>query len=299
MNYQGGNDHGLEEDSMCFMRKWLRTYRERGEQPYCQIPWRIVVLLALCGRIGVPGGNYLGGGGSRMNPRDPRLWRTLLTDIPAINGTFPPNVLQEEILNDHPEHIRAVLCSAANPLRSYADTTTYEEAFAKLDLLVVVDIAMSETAVLADYVLPCKTTFESWNGQPGQGLSKVYARKKPPVVEAEGEQKENANTMLRDPEWNKDRRACTLAINPADAEELGIVDERPVKIVTEAGEETIEAEITTDARKGQVIIPHGFGLVYEGVTYGANVNRLAKNTNRDFVGTPMHRYVPCRIESSG
>jgi anaerobic selenocysteine-containing dehydrogenase len=107
----------------------------------------------------------------------------------------------------------------------------------------------------------------------------------------------NANTGMRDPAWNKDKRACTLAINPSDAEALGIVDKQMVRVITEAGEETIEAEVTGDARKGQVIMPHGFGLVYDGVKYGANVNRLAKNTNRDFVGTPMHRYVPCRVEA--
>jgi len=40
-----------------------------------------------------------------------------------------------------------------------------------------------------------------------------------------------------------------------------------------------------------------FGLVYAGVKYGANVNRLTKNTHRDHVGTPIHRYVPCRVEA--
>jgi anaerobic selenocysteine-containing dehydrogenase len=108
----------------------------------------------------------------------------------------------------------------------------------------------------------------------------------------------NANTNMRDPAWNKGKRACTLAINPFDAGALGIVDKQMVRVVTEAGEETIEAEVSKEARKGQVIMPHGFGLVYNGVTYGANVNRLAKNTNRDFVGTPMHRYVPCRVEAA-
>ena len=97
-----------------------------------------------------------------------------MTDIPAINGMFPPNVLQEEIMNDHPDRLRAVLCYASNPLRSYADTTAYEKAFQKLDLLVVADIVMSETAALAHYVLPCKTAFESWEGNPGRGFSKVY-----------------------------------------------------------------------------------------------------------------------------
>jgi len=436
------------------------------------VSYLLVMLLAICGRIGVPGGNYLLGGGSRTDSKDPRVWRTLVTDIPAINGMFPPNVLPEEIMNDHPNRLRAVLCYATNPLRSYADTTAYENAFQKLDLLVVADIVMSETAALAHYVLPCKTAFESWDGNAGEGFSKVYARMRSPVVDAEGEQKENAeiftlladamglvpqipeslneaarsgnlneygqklvdymtaspesasalhfiiaktlgiamgsahlasifplfmqvsktrqeeaaragfpagpdqglsmyqaimghpegvlvgirdteknmeaistknkkiqlfnsevddwikkinpideeeqlktdknfpmilmagrhmdmnaNTGMRDPAWNKGKRACTLAINPSDAEALGIVDKQMVRVVTEAGEEKIEVEVTTDARKGQVIIPHGFGLVYDGVKYGANVNRLTKNTNRDFVGTPMHRYVPCCVEA--
>ena len=375
-------------------------------------------------------------------------------------------------MNDHPDRIRAVLNYAANPLRSYADTTAYENAFQQLELLVVAEIVMSETAALAHYVLPSKTAYESWDGTPGGGFSKAYGRMRPPVVEAEGEQKEggemftlladamglipelpeslyqaarsgniskyrdvlmdyltanpesgrvmqfvaaktlgnaigsahlaslftmfmqlpkarqeeasragftagpdqgldiyqaiinhpegvlvgirdpeknlqalaatggkirlytqevdewvrrinsaeeeeqlkvderfplilmagrhmdmNANTMMRDPAWNEGRRACTLAMHPADAEELDLADKQMVKVITEAGEETIEVEVTKDARKGQVIIPHGFGLVYDGVKYGANVNRLTKNTHRDHVGTPIHRYVPCRVEA--
>jgi anaerobic selenocysteine-containing dehydrogenase len=107
----------------------------------------------------------------------------------------------------------------------------------------------------------------------------------------------NANTMMRDPAWNEGRRACTLAMNPTDAETLGFTNGQMVKVVTEAGEEIIEVEVTEDARKSQVIIPHGFGLVYDGVKYGANVNRLTKNAHRDRFGTPMHRYVPCRVEA--
>ena len=107
----------------------------------------------------------------------------------------------------------------------------------------------------------------------------------------------NANTSMRDPVWNEGRRACTLAMNPVDVEKLGFTDRQMVKVITEAGEETIEVEVTKDTRKGQVIIPHGFGLVYDGVKYGVNVNRLTKNTHRDQVGTPLHRYVPCRVEA--
>jgi len=424
------------------------------------VSYLLVVLMAICGRISVPGGNYLTGGGGRPDSSEP--WRTQTTDIPAINKMFPPNVLPEEIMNDHPERIRAVFNYAANPLRSYADTTAYEEAFGQLDLLVVTEIAMSETAALAHYVLPSKSIYESWNGGIKEDGSRLYASARPPIVETEGEQKEggevftlladamglipelpeslynsaqsgdikhyrnalmdfmnenperhgviefvtaktfgsavgsahlashfmsfmnwgqapemsdpgldiyrasldhpegvliaindleksigqlatengkirlhspeveewireinpadeekrlipdaefplilmagrhtdmNANTSMRDPAWNEGRRPCTLAMNPADAEELGFADGQTVKVVTEAGEETIEVEVTTDARKGQVIIPHGFGLVYNGVKYGANVNRLTKNTHRDQFGTPIHRYVPCRVEA--
>jgi anaerobic selenocysteine-containing dehydrogenase len=107
----------------------------------------------------------------------------------------------------------------------------------------------------------------------------------------------NANTLLRNPAWNKKGLACTLLMNPADAEALDLSDEQMVRVTTEAGEELIELEVSQAVRRGQVIMPHGFGLVYDGEVFGANANRLAKNTNRDeFAATPLHRYVPCRVE---
>jgi len=72
--------------------------------------------------------------------------------------------MPEEILSDHPERLRAVLVSGANPLRSYADTTAYEKAFKRLDLLVTSEIAMTETAVLSHYILPSRSGYESWDG---------------------------------------------------------------------------------------------------------------------------------------
>lgn len=132
---------------------------------------------------------------------------------------------------------------------------------------------------------------------PGEEEKRLKLDAKFPLILMAGRHMDmNANTAMRNPDWNKGRRPCTLAINPADADAMGIVDKQMVRVITEAGEEKIEAEVTTDTRKGQVIIPQGFGLVYDGFKYGVNVNNLTKNTNRDFVGTPMHRYVPCRIE---
>ena len=48
------------------------------------------------------------------------------------------------------------------PHDSPHDSQAYARAFAKLDLLVVVDVAFTETARLAHYVLPAASQFEKW-----------------------------------------------------------------------------------------------------------------------------------------
>ncbi len=45
----------------------------------------------------------------------------------------------------------------------------------------------------------------------------------------------NANTLMRDPAWNAGKRACTLAMHPADAETLKLMDGQQVRVTTEAG----------------------------------------------------------------
>ena len=436
----------------------------------------IVILQTICGRLCVPGGNIIPGHmmpiGPNTDERDPKVWRTMTTNAFPVCGCFPPNVMPEEILSDHPERLRAVLVTGVNPLRSYADTTAYEKAFQRLDLLVTVELAMTETAVLSHYVLPSRSGYESWDGSffpmtyPG-----IFFQMRRPIINPEGEPLEqgeidlrlaeklrlippipeilyqtaqesrpafsralmeyvmaepnamkampfilgktlgkamgsvhlaalwgmlqvapesfyknavragfksgptlgeeifqkivdhpegiwvgkldpennfeeikttdgkinlhipelldklktmeaskeetalvmppefplvlmagrhtsmNANTLMRNPAWNEGKRACTLVMHPSDAASLKLLDGQQVRITTEAGSEEIELEVTEDAHIGHVVIPHGFGLVYNGKKYGANVNRLTKNTHRDQFGTPIHRYVPCRVEA--
>ncbi|MFD5831759.1 molybdopterin-dependent oxidoreductase [Lentzea sp. NPDC060358] len=79
-----------------------------------------------------------------------------------ISGLVPSNVIAEEILTDHPARYRAMLVESANPAHSLADSAKMREALAALELVVVVDIAMTETARLADYVLPAPTQFEKF-----------------------------------------------------------------------------------------------------------------------------------------
>jgi anaerobic selenocysteine-containing dehydrogenase len=55
-----------------------------------------------------------------------------------------------------------VFVDSANPVLTWADTEAYERAFSSLELLVVIDVAMTETARLAHYVLPAASQFEKW-----------------------------------------------------------------------------------------------------------------------------------------
>ena len=88
--------------------------------------------------------------------------RSLVTGQEQIMGLYPPNRLAAEILSEAPERLRALLVDSANPANTAANSAATEEALKALDLLVVVDVAMTETAALADYVLPAASQYEKW-----------------------------------------------------------------------------------------------------------------------------------------
>jgi anaerobic selenocysteine-containing dehydrogenase len=77
-----------------------------------------------------------------------------------IGGLYPPNILPDEITHSGEDRIRAVWVDSTNPALTYADSQAYTTAFQQLDLLVVVDVAMTETARLAHYILPAASQFE-------------------------------------------------------------------------------------------------------------------------------------------
>lgn len=79
-----------------------------------------------------------------------------------ISGFMPANVIPDEILSDHPKRFRAMLVESANPAHSVADSQRVREALAALDTVVVIDVAMTETARLAHYVLPAASQYEKW-----------------------------------------------------------------------------------------------------------------------------------------
>lgn len=79
-----------------------------------------------------------------------------------IGGMIPANVIPDEILTDHPKRFRAMLIESENPAHSVADSTRMREALRALEFVVVIDVAMSESAREAHYVLPASSQYEKW-----------------------------------------------------------------------------------------------------------------------------------------
>jgi anaerobic selenocysteine-containing dehydrogenase len=88
--------------------------------------------------------------------------RTPVTGQRIITGLVPANAIPDEILTDHPARFRAMFVESGNPAHSLADSQRMRQALEALDLVVVIDVAMTETARLADYVLPASSQLEKW-----------------------------------------------------------------------------------------------------------------------------------------
>lgn len=86
--------------------------------------------------------------------------RTPVTGAPIIGGLMPCNSLPDEILSDHPKRFRGMWVESANPAHSLADGPRMRQALQALELLVVVDVELTETARLAHYVLPVASQLE-------------------------------------------------------------------------------------------------------------------------------------------
>ena len=122
----------------------------------------------LTGNFANPGGQYIP---STMVPLvkaysaelDPqRAPRSPVAGERIFAGLIPCNAMPEEILTDHPDRFRALIVESGNPAHSVADSRRMREAIEALEFTLVIDVFMTETARLADYVLPATTQFEKF-----------------------------------------------------------------------------------------------------------------------------------------
>ncbi|MEZ4329163.1 MAG: molybdopterin-dependent oxidoreductase [Polyangiales bacterium] len=124
------------------------------------------MLFLVTGQFGKRGGNnlhtFLLPVIGHTDERNPKYWRTVHHGMHPISGIYPPNILPDEIEHAGEDRVRAMFVDSANPAVTAADSQAYARAFGKLELLVVVDVAFTETARLAHYVLPAASQFEKW-----------------------------------------------------------------------------------------------------------------------------------------
>ncbi|MEK6304170.1 MAG: molybdopterin-dependent oxidoreductase [Acidobacteriota bacterium] len=432
----------------------------------------------LTGNFARPGGNNLHTSLVPLighSPEGARQQRSAVNDFPFIGNLLPPNILPSEIVSDHPDHTRGLVVDSANPMVTMADTKAYRDAFAKLDLLVVIDVAMTETARAAHYVLPASSQFEKWEATffnlefpknafhlrkplfeplPGTmaeaeiytrlvtamgelpaefpeleqaakanrlafagafqqliaarpeladyapiilyrtlgptlpesasaaaflwATAHAFARKEPEAVRRAGHKREgpmlgealfeailasrsgvlfsvndyeetwryikhedglihleipemlealskldpkqpaatngypfvlvagerrsyNANTIYRDPDWRKTDRDGALKVHPGDAEASGLSDGGWARCESKRGAVLVRVEVSDQVARGQVTLPHGYGMEHPGENgkrsrTGAHINELTSAEDRDpIAGTPYHKYVPVRL----
>ena len=169
--------------------------------------WLMECINALSGNLDRRGGTLVGRGimdFPRFGVKNGVLMRddrSRVGGFASVNDAFPGGILADEILTPGPRQVRALFVTGGNPLLTMAGAGRLAEAFASLELLVVLDILPTETASLAHYVLPCTAPIQ----RPDLpfifplmlGLqSKPYLQATRPVLEPEGEQRDEATIYL-------------------------------------------------------------------------------------------------------
>lgn len=120
----------------------------------------ITTLTAITGNIDVPGGNVYTPG---LRQTSLRLEEKVAKDKPigtdyplftkyTLEQTVVPAI--DGILTEEPYPIKGLLIAGNNPILTWPNTRKVMEAFNKLDFLAVIDIFMTDTAQMADIVLP-------------------------------------------------------------------------------------------------------------------------------------------------
>jgi biotin/methionine sulfoxide reductase len=143
---------------------------EHGEQPV----WMGLVLAAMLGQVGLPGGGFGYSLGALANVGKPALAVPIPTLPQGRNGVKPfiPVARIADMLLDpgapfdydgrrmnYPD-IRLVYWAGGNPFHHHQDINRLREAFARPDTIVVHECAATATVRHADIVLPCTVTLE-------------------------------------------------------------------------------------------------------------------------------------------
>lgn len=124
------------------------------------------VLQVITGNINVPGGwvisPRLAFGNVGLKVEGEPLGADQFPLFFEVWGRKSPYGVVTVVPESIPDKLKAFYVVGGNPLMSMPDSNAFKEAFRKLDLLVVHDMVMTETAQEAHYVLPACSHLEKW-----------------------------------------------------------------------------------------------------------------------------------------
>lgn len=157
--------------------------------------WAVQTLNAITGNIDRPGGVYFNPGFfdvpalieqfTKRNNKVP----SRIGSYPQIFGGPPASVFADDVLSDDPDRIRALVVVAGNPVITFPNTAKVEAALRRLELLVCIDLYLSDTATFGHYVLPAATMYEKGGLHflTSTFESHPFVEWKPKIVEPRGE----------------------------------------------------------------------------------------------------------------
>ncbi|MBT2684861.1 molybdopterin-dependent oxidoreductase [Bacillus sp. ISL-37] len=143
-------------------------------------------LVAVSGNIGIPGGgaNYA----NKQVGQSFDYQNMTMAERKSSSRTFTMMRQAEGILSAIDPQIKMGIVTCGNPLTQVPDTNKVREAFESLETLVVIDQFMTDTAELADYILPAATAFEVEDVYYSS-MYHHYVNHGPKLVEPPGEAK--------------------------------------------------------------------------------------------------------------
>jgi len=105
------------------------------------------------------------------------------------NNEMPCSTLAQEIYTPGPEQVRALIVNGGNPVAAWPDQVKSLKAMEEIELLIVIDHRMSQTAEFADYIFAPRLSLERSDVPPfmDRWFREPYACYTPAVLEPQGD----------------------------------------------------------------------------------------------------------------
>ncbi len=146
----------------------------------------IDALVAVSGNIGIPGG-----GANYANRQVGQSFNYGVLGMPSQKKSYRSFTMMQQaegILSAIDPEIKMAIVTCGNPLTQIPDTNKAKAAFSALETVVVIDQYITDTALLADYVLPSAAVFEVEDVYYSS-MYHHYVNHGPKLVEPPGEAK--------------------------------------------------------------------------------------------------------------